>query len=137
MSPEFQSMVIYGLIASVLTGLVTALVWFVVREVKRKDRIEATMASLEASVRDNIEAVTNRFFSELRLTADRNTNAIERLNQSISQLAIELGGQRAFIAENYVSKPDHEKAIEVIHGRLSKHAEKLDNLGPCPDQCGR
>lgn len=137
MSPEFMSTVIYGGIATVLGGLVTILAWFAIREVKRKDRMEETITSLEATVRENIESVTSKFFSELRLTADRNTNAIERLNQSISQLAIELGGQRAFIAENYVSKPDHEKAIEVIHGRLSKHAEKLDNLGPCPDQCGR
>jgi hypothetical protein len=116
----------------IITSLLSIVVWFLFRELTKKDKLAEDLSRFEGKITDDIRRVTADFTVELRNVADRSTTALETLNKSISQLALAMTEQRVWMSEHYVSKSDYKESVEIIHGRITKTAAKLDDLASCP-----
>ena len=54
----------------------------------------------------------------------RNFRSQDELAKTVKCLAEELGKLRAHMAERYVAKPDHDRAISDLKGTIAEHAER-------------
>jgi hypothetical protein len=124
--------IVLSVIGFIIVGLLSIVVWFFVRELTKKDKLAEDLSRFEDKITDDIRHVTANFTVELRTMADRSTAALEALNKAISQLALSMTEQRVWMSEHYVSKSDHKESVEIIHGRITKNAARLDDLTACP-----
>ena len=84
-----------------------------------------------------IEGITQKFTDELRLVAERNTTAIEALNNSVSSLALNIAEQKVWFVEKYVHWDDYERDIAQIRADIAVHAERFErelqqHMTTCP-----
>jgi hypothetical protein len=131
-SDILSNQVVLTIIGFIIVGLLSIVVWFIIREITKKDKIAEDLSRFETKIADDIKKVTANFTVELRDMANRSTMALEALNKAISQLALAMTEQRVWMSEHYVSKSDYKEDVEIIHGRITKHAEKLEDLTICP-----
>jgi phosphate/sulfate permease len=131
-SDILSNQVVMTIIGFIIAGLLSIVVWFLIREITKKDKIAEDLDRFEAKITDDIKKVTANFTVELRDMANRSTMALEALNKAISQLALAMTEQRVWMSEHYVSKSDYKESVEIIHGRITKTATKLDDLSSCP-----
>jgi hypothetical protein len=124
--------IVLSVIGFIIVSLLSIVVWFLVRELTKKDKIAEDLSRFEDKITDDIRHVTENFTVELRNMADRSTTSLESLNKAISQLALAMTEQRVWMSEHYVSKSDYKEGVEIIHGRITKTAAKLEDLTVCP-----
>ena len=125
-------------IVGLLSILLAALGWFLIREITRKDKQEKDIRAIETNTAAKMLEITTNFADELRDMADRNTTAVQALHGAISNLTLALAEQRLLMAEHYVSKPDFKESLEIVHSRITKQADRLAEVNErVADACPR
>jgi archaellum component FlaC len=127
-----SNQVVIAITGFIIAGLLGIVVWFIIREISKKDKIAVDLENFESKITTDIKRVTDNFTTELRDMANRSTTALESLNKAISQLALAMTEQRVWMSEHYVSKSDYKEGVEIIHARITKNVAKLEILAECP-----
>ena len=110
-----------GLEKYVITGLIGIVGGFFMREFNRKDKASDDVSSLRGEMSRQLMEISNRFTNEIRILAERNTDAIEALNAAVSNLAISIAEQKAWFAGVYVSHDDLDEVEKRVKQQIEMH----------------
>jgi uncharacterized membrane-anchored protein YhcB (DUF1043 family) len=101
--------------------LLSALAWFVAREIQSKDKIETKLVDMEKRWQDAIDRQSAHF-----------ANSIDMLSRSVGELSKTIGEFKVWTLEKYAEKDDLEQIERVCRDRYESHQREMKR---CQDTC--